>query len=240
MSRVKVYKHKDHPVRIEQTQVQRDWMDITYDRHAYKCFPVSLVNTLGWSISFDEDIEFIWDGILDTSEDHVTILKGPEGVCNTQRGNGTISFYTGLHFKTDEDMSIVSIVPPNYFIDGATPFTSVITTSFFEDAYPVAWRVTRPNTKILIPAGTPVATLIPISLGKLSEVELDIFDKEFEEGMQVKKEEKLKVWEELSKQGKFTNFYRNAVDYDGTVLGKHEKKSLHLKINDFTTRQEMI
>ena len=240
MSSVKVYKHKNHPVKIEQTQIERDWMNITNDRHAYKCFPVSLVNTIGWSISFNEDIEFIWDGILDTTEDHVTVLKAPEGVCNTQRGNGTISFYTGLYFKTKEDMSIVSIVPPNYFVDGATPFTSVISTSFFEEAYPVAWRVTRPNVKIIIPAGTPVATLIPISLGQLSEIELDIYDKNFEDVNYDRKKERLKVWEELGKEGKFTNFYRNAIDYDGKVLGKHEKKSLHLKINDFTTNKEMI
>jgi hypothetical protein len=240
MTNITVYKHKNHPVKIEQTQIQRDWMEMTIDRHAYRCFPVSLVNTLGWSISFNEDIEFIWDGISDTTEHHVKILKGPEGVCNTQRGNATISFYTGLYFKTEEDMSIISIVPPNYFIDGATPFTSVITTSFFEDAYPVAWRVTRPNTKILIPAGTPVATLIPISLGNLSDIELDVYDKKFEESTAKRKSERMKVWDELSKEGKFTNFYRNATDYDGKMLGKHEKKSLHLKINDFTTQEEMI
>lgn len=240
MSNVEVYKHLGHPVKIEQTQVQRQWMDNTDDKHAYKCFPVSLVNTIGWSISFLEDIEFIWDGISDTSEHHVTILKGPEGVCNTQRGNATVSFYTGLYFKTEENMTMLSIVPPNYFIDGATPFTSLITTSFFEDALPVAWRVTRPNVKITIPAGTPVITVIPVSLGELAKVELDIHDKVFGEEMHVKKQKRLEVWEKLSKEGKFTNFYRNAVEYDGSTIGKHEKKSLHLRVNDFSTDREVI
>ncbi len=240
MSKIEVYKHIGHPVKIEQTQIQREWMDNTIDKHAYKCFPVSLVNTIGWSISFLEDIEFIWDGISDTTEDHVTVLKGPDGVCNTQRANATISFYTGLFFKTEENTSILSIVPPNYFIDGATPFTAVISTSFFEDAYPVAWKITRPNTKITIPAGTPVATLIPISIGGLADIELDIHDKVFDPNHANKKAERLKVWEQISKEGKFTNFYRNAIDYDGSVMGKHEKKSLHLKINDFTENREVI
>jgi hypothetical protein len=240
LNNVEVYKHLGHPVKIEQTQVQRSWMDNTDDKHAYKCFPVSLVNTIGWSISFLEDIEFIWDGISDTSEHHVKILKGPEGVCNTQRGNATVSFYTGLYFKTEENMTMLSIVPPNYFIDGATPFTSLITTSFFEDALPVAWRVTRPNEKITIPAGTPVITVIPISLGELAKVELDIHDKVFNEEMHDRKQKRLEVWEKLSKEGKFTNFYRNAVEYDGSIMGKHEKKSLHLRINDFSTDREVI
>jgi hypothetical protein len=240
VKKVEVYKHMDFPVKIEQTPIQRNWMDNTDDKHAYKCFPVSLVNTIGWSVSFLEDIEFIWDGISNTEDHHVKVLKAPEGVCNTQRGNATISFYTGLHFKTEEDMSILSIVPPNYFIDGAMPFTSIISTSFFEDAYPVAWRVTRPNEKITIPAGTPVATLIPISIAGLAEVELDIHDKIFDPEHQVKKDKRLVVWQKLQREGKFTNFYRNAIDYDGSVMGKHEKKSLHLKINDFSTDRKVL
>ena len=39
------------------------------------------------------------------------------------------------------------------------------------------------------------------------------------------------VWAEKSKEG-FTNFYRDAVEYDGTKLGEHEVKSIRLKIND--------
>jgi hypothetical protein len=52
------------------------------------------------------------------------------------------------------------------------------------------------------------------------------------------KAERLKVWEEISKRGEFTNFYRDAVEYDGTSLGKHELKSLKLKITDLTSKNK--
>lgn len=225
-----------HRVQIEQTPMQREWMDATVGKHAYKCFPISLANTMGWSISFLDDIEFIWDGISDTTDVHVTILKDEGRICSTGRANGTISFYSGLIFRTEENMSIMSIVPPNYFIDGVTPFTSIISTSFFNEAYPIAWKITRPDTKILIPAGTPVATLIPISLGALSEIELDIHDNDLSTKNMVNNEARQKAWKEITEGGGTTNFYRNAVEYDGTVLGKHEVKSLQLKINDFTQK----
>ena len=238
ITNITVHKHKDHRVKIEQTQLKRDWMDETDNKHAYKCFPVSLVNTFGWSISFLDDIELIWDGVSDTTPDHVKILSAGDNVCSTSRGNATVSFYTGLFFRTEENVSILSIVPPNYFIDGATPFTSVISTSFYDDAYPVAWRITRPNHAIRIPAGTPVATLIPISIGDLSHIELDIYNKEFDPRVSDEKIASLAEWNRLSQEGKFTNFYRDAVNYKGESIGKHEQKNLILKTNDYTEKTE--
>jgi hypothetical protein len=209
-------------------------MDATDNKHAYKCFPVSQANTIGWSISFLHDIEFIWDGISDTSDSHVTILKDEGNIAYTTRANATVSFQSGLYFKTEQDMSILSISPPNYFIDGASAFTSIISTSFFPDSYPIAWRITKPNTPILIPAGTPVATLIPISVGRLCDVELNIQNKVFIQEPENEVLEKAEVWKNIYKEGKFTNFYRDAIKYDGTAIGAHEKKSIKMIVNDFT------
>jgi hypothetical protein len=193
--KITVYKNKETRSKIEQTKVKRDWMDNTIDAHAYKCFPVSLANTIGWSISFLDDIEFIWDGISDTTGGHVKVLSDIGHVCTTQRANATVSFYSGFYFDTEEDVSMLQIVPPNFFVDGATPFTTIISTSVLKEAIPIAWKITRPNTVIKIPAGMPVATFIPISLKKYQDVELEIKDKVFEDMDWVDKEERLKVWE---------------------------------------------
>jgi len=231
---VKAYKNPSTRVVIEQTKVKREWMDNTAEAHAYKCFPVTLANTVGWSISFMDDIEFIWDGISEAEDSHVQILKDPGFICSTSRANGTISFYSGIFFETDENTTMLQIVPPNYFIDGATPFTTLMSTSFYTEAIPIAWKITRPNTKITIPAGTPVATFIPISIKNLNDTELTIEDIVFTEEFYRVRAERSKVWEEKSKDG-FTNFYRDAVEYDGTKLGNHEAKAIRLKINDNST-----
>ena len=223
---------------VEPLSVVRDWMDATSENHAYRCFPVTQSNVIGWSLSCLQDIEFIWDGISDTTPDHVTILSGPVGVPTTVRGNATISFYSGFYFDTPENVSMLQIVPPNFFVDGATPFTTVISTSVLKEAIPIAWRITRPNTIIKIPAGMPVATFIPISLKEYQDVELEIKDKVFE-GMDLKEQQKRqKVWDEITKKGGFTNFYRDAVDYLGNSIGSHEIKSLKLKITDLTSKDK--
>lgn len=235
MNNIEVTKRKGHRVKIEQTPVQRDWMDLTDGRHAYKCFPVSLANSIGWSISFLDDIEFIWDGITDSSPNHVKIIRAGEHVANTDRGQATISFNSELRFKTDKNVSMLSIVPPNYWIDGAIPYTSIISTSFYPDPYPIAWKITKANENIIIPAGTPVATLIPISLTDFSKVELNIYDKPHNPNEGKENEEKLEAVRRIGKENGFTNFYRNAVNYNEVSIGEHEVKTLNLKINDFTT-----
>lgn len=235
--KITAYKNQSTRSKIEQTKLKRDWMDETLNAHAYKCFPVSLANTIGWSISFLDDIEFSWDGISDTTPDHVEIISDPGQVATGQRANATISFYSGYYFETEPNVSMLQIVPPNFFVDGATPFTTIISTSVLKEGIPIAWKITRPNTVIKIPAGMPVATFIPISLSEYQNVELEIKDKFFKESDYVRREERLKVWEKITQTGEHTNFYRDAVDYDGTPMGSghHEVKSLKLKITDLTS-----
>lgn len=236
MPKILAYKIPGYPMILEQTRVQRDWMDKTENGHAYKCFPVSLSNTLGFSIYSTDDFEFIWDGVSDSTPDHVKILKG-EKFSDTGRGNGTISFYSGYFFKTDNDVSLVSIVPPNSFIDGATPFTSTISASFYNSPFPIAWKITRPNYKITIPAGTPLATLLPISLKNLSTFEIEVYKKEFSQEEIDYDKKRQEVWAEITKVGGFTNFYRDAVDYKGNKIGEHEVKAMRLSVKDFTQNE---
>ena len=36
----------------------------------------------------------------------------------------------------------------------------------------------------------------------------------------------------INKEGKWTNFYRDAVDHKGNKIGEHEIKAIRLKVND--------
>ncbi len=210
---------------------KRDWMDETYARHAYHCFPVSLTNTLGWYLSFPEDIVFIWDGISDSSPDHVKILKGDK-YAYSGRANGTISFNTGIIFKTQKDISLLSMPAPNFWIDGATPFTTLISTSFFAGELPCAWRITRPNTEITIPAGYPIISVLPISLSSINNSEILFKDLSQMDRSFVPNAEYSNAVYEMNRRGEWSDFYRNATDHKGNKIGEHEVKSIRLKVVD--------
>ena len=228
MKNIKVYKTREGFGSISPLQAKRKWMDETYKSHAYKCFPVSLSNQLGWGISFPEDISFIWDGISDASPEHVKVTLGEKYV-SPGRANGTISFNTGLMFVTDENNTLLSMPVPNQFIDGVSPFTTLLSTSFFRGDLPVAWKITKPNVEILIKAGTPVISIIPINLSELQNSEIiesnireipqnEFYAKGYEE-----------AFKEANKMGEWTNFYRDAVDHTGKKKGEHQVKSIKLK-----------
>ncbi len=214
---------------LDQLQARRDWMDETDDKHAYMCFPLNLTNRLGWGISFPEDIRFIWDGVTSPSPDHVKILEGEKFVHPT-RGNATISFLCGLKFTTDPQTSMLAMPVPNLFVRGAQCYTTIMSTSFYIHMLPLAWRITEPNLEIHIPAGTPVAAVLPISLTGLQEdYELVVQD-----GLPSGE-----YWDEVRKYGDATmiknqggdwsKMYREGLDYNGNAIGEHETKSIKLK-----------
>jgi hypothetical protein len=225
----RVTKCHENAANINTLPATRTWMDETAEKHAYMCFPLSLTNRLGWGISFPEDISFIWDGITDTTADHIQILKGHR-YASTVRGNATVSLATGLIFQTDELTTTLTMPVPNLFVRGAQCYTTLISTSFFMPELPLAWRVTEPDIEITIPAGQPVAAILPISLTNLQEkYTLEIVDGHPEPS----------YWEEVRKYGDaaqikngvgdWSKMYRDAVDYKGEKVGSHELKALKLK-----------
>jgi hypothetical protein len=208
-------------------------MDFTFDRHAYHCFPISLANRLGWGISFKEDIRFIWDGINDSRADHIKILSGGSYV-HSYRGNRTISFNTGFTFKADENVTILTMPVPNQFIDGTQCITTLVSTSVLPGELAVAWMVTKANEEIVIPAGTPIAAILPISLTDVQSFEMvikpanELYTPERNEYMQARGE----AAQEKNSRGDWTHFYRDAKDHLGESVGKHEAKKIILKTTE--------
>jgi hypothetical protein len=220
---------------ISPMSIKRDWMDDTSENHAYRCFPVTQANVVGYSLSCKKDIEFIWDGINDQTGDRV-IISSPEGAYSG-RGQSSISLNTGLVFKTDENVSIFTINPVNYFSDEFETMSSIISTSFYDNPLPLAIKAKSANKKVIIKAGTPVATIIPISLTQLNNTSISIVDYKDEDRKRV--EANISYGEAaqvINSSGGWTDWYRNAVNEKQESLGSHEVKTLKLIVEDLTGR----
>lgn len=230
MHNLKVYKSEGF-ANISPLSIKRDWMDNTYNAHAYHCFPVSLANQMGWAISFPEDISFIWDGISDTSSEHVKILKG-EKYAYTGRANSTISFHTGLYFETDKEITIFQMPVPNQPIDGITPFSTLMSTSFYGEELPCAWMITRPNVEITIKANTPISAVVPINLSDLQNSSIELLPVENKPEVKMNMEDYASKMYAINNAGKWSDFYRNATDQDGNKIGSHQVKSIKLHVQN--------
>jgi hypothetical protein len=229
MEEIRVRRAHPEAANIEQLSVAREWMDNTVDKHAYMCFPMTIANSFGWGISFNTDIKVIWNGVEDSFPEHVTILAG-ESIAHTGRAHATVSFETGLVINTSENISMLTMPVPNQYIPGIQTMTTLMSTSFYRGHFPLAMKITEPNREIFIPARTPVAAILPISVKKLqTDFTLKITEGDFSE----------EYWDELVKYGAaveaknslgdWSRMYRDAVNYDGSSIGKHESKNVKLK-----------
>jgi hypothetical protein len=231
------YKISETHANITPLSGKRDWMDQTMHKHAYRCFPLTLSNQIGWGLSFPEDITFMWDGIISTSPYNIQVIQG-EKYCETGRGHATINFKTNLRFVTDKNYSLLSFPVPNSFTDGAQAITSILSSSFFEGPLPVAWKVTRAFTPITIKANEPFIAIMPVSLSELNNSVINIDSDRnaptIERKIPLTMEGAMEAVRKANEAGTWTDHYRDAVDYMGNVLGEHEVKSIKLGVKDLT------
>ena len=234
MLNISVEKMNGSTFTISPMSIKRDWMDATSEGHAYRCFPVTQSNVIGWSLSCNQDIEFIWDGINDQTQDHVEIIKAPEGSYGG-RGQSSVSVNTGLIFRTSEDISIFTINPVNYFSNDFETMSNLISTSFYDNPLPLAIKAKKAGEKIIIKASTPLATIIPISLSALNNSSIEISD--YKDPDRKRMDANIaygNAAQEVNSSGQWTDWYRDAVNEKGESVGSHEIKVLRLNVQDNT------
>lgn len=232
MLNISVEKIRNGAMAVAPMSIKRDWMDLTPEKHAYRCFPVTQANMVGWNLFCEEDISFIWNGINNTSGENVTILKGKDFMY-TGRGQSTVSFMTGLVFRTDQNISMLTINPVNYFNEDFETMSSLISTSFYDNDYPLAIKARVPNKEVVIKAGTPIATIIPISLSAIDGTCIEMYDYSDPNNERQSAHQSYGIAsQEVNKQGKWTDWYRDAVNEKGESLGQHETKVLRLSVKD--------
>lgn len=219
-----VYKTDGPESILSPLKLQRDWMQ--ENEYSYSCLPLSSANKLGWGISFPEDISFVWNE--SDNESGIEVLSGKE-YCYFDRGESIICFPTNLVFKTNKDLSILTMPVPNQIIEGVQCLSSVISSSFYTAGFQIIWKVLSKNKIITIKAGTPVAAIIPISLSTLNESSITIHDEEIPN--QKHDQEYMKKMKEYSIiKDRFTGWYKNGTDQYDNIIGEHEAKNIKLYV----------
>jgi hypothetical protein len=234
MLNISVERFPDSQIIIAPMSIKRDWMDVTPEKHAYRCFPVTQANMVGWSLSSAKDIKFVWNGINDTNSENVTILDGL-GFTYTGRGQSTVSINTGLTFRSEQNISMLTINPVNYFNDDFETMSSLISTSWLDTGFPLAIKARSANKEITIKAGTPLATIIPISLTAMDNTSIQIFDYSDPDRKREKANQSYgEAAQVINKSGQWTDWYRDAINEKGESSGSHETKVLRLHVQDNT------
>ena len=155
-----------NPPALIPARPDRDWMDMTNERYAYRCIPLSIANSSGWEISLPFAFEAAWYGGDDKNT--IQFRSGDERVkhhVTSHFGHGVITFHTGWLFRTSPGWACWARGAPNMVKDGAVALDGLVETDWLPFPFTMNWKFTRPGV-IRFEAGEPFCfvTLTPHGL----------------------------------------------------------------------------
>lgn len=164
---------------IEQSPVDRQWMDETMDGYAYRCLPMTYASQHGWAIRAPYDVEVVWDGGI--YPDSTKIICGryaPGGqvFADNGTGNGIVTFHMNVIPRTSPEWSLWMLPPPNLVIPGASPLSGIIESDWTFASPTMNWKLTDPGRTVIFKKGDPVIFFIPIHKTYLEDFVIEHLD----------------------------------------------------------------
>jgi hypothetical protein len=144
--------------------LKRDW----FIKHAYYCLPLVMGNQHGFVLRSIYDVEVIWNG--GDSPNDVTVHHKDKDFyeknlalqsIKSHFGMGTITVQTAFSLRTPNGINLMTINPPNYYIDGLYHMTGVVETDNLRRDFTYNLRLTRPNFTVKINKGNIIGCVLP-------------------------------------------------------------------------------
>lgn len=155
----------ESPQKIVQSfkgNIKRDW----FVNHTYWCLPLTIGNQYGFGIKSLKTFTMEWNGKDGMSGVKVDILDAGdnpnEQSISSHFGMGTVTIQNRFTFRTPPGVNLMTINPPNYWIDGVQHMTGVVETDNLRRDFTFNLKITRPNYKITINKGDFIGCVIPI------------------------------------------------------------------------------
>lgn len=152
--------------------VGREWMDKTPERFAYRCLPLTMANTLGWTIRTKFPFMVYWDGtdhlngitvaFPDSDSTDIPHLKKRIG---SHFGSGIITFNVPWHFRTSRGHNLLVTGPFNQYKHGISPLTGVVETDWLPFTFTMNWKFTEAMQMIRFDAGDVICQFFPYPRG---------------------------------------------------------------------------
>jgi hypothetical protein len=145
---------------------QRDWMNATPQRFAYRCLPLTIVNQTGWWLKNPVGFTATWQG--GSGPGSVDFhFDNPEKTwatwINNQFGEGIITWNTPFLFRTRPEGSRLLVCgPPNHFKANVQPLTALIESDWMSMSFTMNWKITIINEPIRFEVGEPLFQGIPL------------------------------------------------------------------------------
>ncbi len=163
-------------------QRQRDW----FVQHAYFCLPLMMANEYGFIVRSHYTFEVEWNG-GQSPEDVICEHKLSDlekrshanrtQVIGSHFGMGVVTVQNRWVYRTPKGVNLMTINPPNLFIDGIHHMSGIIETDNLRRDFTFNLKITRPNCRICINKGTPIGCIIPYPRNYIDRFQVKIADR---------------------------------------------------------------
>ena len=162
--------------RIRPAARERDWMEATPERYAYRCLPLAIANAHGWEILSPVGFEARWNGGGGVESVQIIADEGadPRQVPVSLFGSGTITFHIEGIFRTPPGWNLWASGSPNSAKDGIAPLGGVIETDWSPYTFTMNWRFTRPDHWVRFEENEPFCFVFPVQRKLLQDIEPEI------------------------------------------------------------------
>lgn len=143
---------------------KREW----FSRHAYLCLPLIMGNQHGFALKSLIHATLLWNGGPE-QEDTTVTLHDPQAVESlgslqtivSHFGLGIVTVQTAFSLRTPPNVSLMTVQPPNHFIDGLQNLTGVVETDNLRRDFTFNLKLTRPNHPVEIRPGDVISAVLP-------------------------------------------------------------------------------
>jgi hypothetical protein len=168
------YVHERPPPDIRPAPVQRDWMDHTNQRFAYRCLPLNIANSHGWEIGCDETFEATWNGRPDLEAIKIRTLDNVQAPAISHFGHGVLTFHVPCVFRTEPGWNLMVMGPPNRPKPAIQALAGIIETDWAPYGFTMNWMFTEKHRPIQFMKGEPFCFIFPVQRGAVESCEPEI------------------------------------------------------------------
>ncbi len=170
------FKGKQDDLYVNLNGVQRrEW----FSKHAYLCLPLIMGNQHGFAMRSIMRATLVWNGGPNPDDTTVTIHnteellpRGPIQTMSSHFGLGIVTVQTAFVLRTPPNISLMTIQPPNFFIDGLQNMTAVVESDNLRRDFTYNLKLTRPNHPVNIEVGDVLSAVLPYPRGFIDNFEL--------------------------------------------------------------------
>ena len=174
MTKLVAYTMDGHAIRIRPAPLERDWMDRSDQRFAYRCLPLNIANSHGWELLCPSGFSSWWNGLNFTDAVSIRPDPGSQPPAVSHFGQGVLTFHVPCLFRTETGVDLFVTGPINRPKDGISPLSGVVETDWSPYSFTMNWQFTRPNAKIRFEEGEPFCHIFPVERGSLERVEPEL------------------------------------------------------------------